>query len=425
MLLHVDDVTPGSQRFVWIPHTTFDLLIRQNALSVTVLQWYFRHTEKYDPTLTKLLAVAEGQGKTHVTRANDVLYENRFLIRFEFGISIPTGEKGRPGQRYSRICASRVRISDEQLADLVRQHTPGKYVVIPWGAEPQPGEPAEQRRVRIISCEVYVDGIARKITACVCPDHSDRTECDAAECPNPHGEPLLADHQGRKGKRAERTARTPPKWPPKPPTSGPVDNSDSEVAPEVEKLTSGATCENRASPHVPPEVDQPKFGQSDSIKKINQQTQENDQARGAASGADPAALRLAGPEESAAASVGGPPPPACDGDHQTARARDANAGGLRWHGVGALSLRTDAAAQHELNRVKTSGRHPGPTWDQQKGQRAARDPQTRAAVRAELDEQRRQGPRRAPIPTPPAAHASGGVSGPGATPPASQSRSRA
>ncbi len=422
MLIHVDDVTPSSQRFVWLPHTTFDLLLRQNALSITVLEYYFRHAERYDPTLTKLLGEAGGQGKTQLSNANDVLYSNRFLARFEFGISIPTGEKGRPGQRYSRICASRVQMSDEKLAELIRQHTPGKYVVIPWGPPPQRGEPAEQRRVRIISCEVYTDGRSWKITACVCPDHANRAECELVECPTPHGDPLLADHKGRRGKRTGKEVPRP--QPQRRPKAAPEAPSE-HAKPEVENLTSGATSENSASAQVPPEVDQPNSGRSTSIKKDQPEDQEVDQARGAASGAEPAAASGAGPETSAAASVGGPPEPEFVGNHLTARGRDSSSPGLQWHGAGALSRRTDVAAQHELNRVKTSGRVPRLSWAEQQRRRKERDPAQVAAAQAELEQTRTQGPRRAPVPSPPSSGPGSGVIPPGAAPPTPQSRSRA
>lgn len=401
MLVHVSDVTPGSMQFVWTPHSTWDDLLAVNVLAIPCLEWYFRHTSRYDPTLTKLVEAAGGHGKDALAKANTVLYQRRYLVRFEFGISIPAGERGRTNQRFSRICASRVPITDEQLADLVRQHTPGKHTLIPWG-ETKRGEPVEQRRVRVTSCEVYTDTVW-KITACVCSDHPDRAACDADDCGTPHGEPLLSPHTGRGGKRSKKepAKRTPPKWEPKNAArQASADRSD-EAPPEVGIPTSGPTSGNDASPHVPPEVDLPKFGGPTSKEKKEPEEQEEDQARGAASGADPAALRLAGPENSAAPSVGGRLEPGL-----TTQPPDARADPKRWHGIGGMIGDNSPAAQNARNAIVTGRR--GPTWEQTRQARSNRSPSVRAAVRAELA-QRPAGLPRAPViderrqetPTPP------------------------
>jgi hypothetical protein len=391
MLVHVSDVTPGSMQFVWTPHSTWDDLLAVNVLAIPCLEWYFRHTSRYDPTLTKLVEAAGGHGKDALAKANSVLYQRRYLVRFEFGISIPAGERGRTNQRFSRICASRVPITDEQLADLIRQHTPGKYTLIPWG-ESKRGEPVEQRRVRVTSCEVYAD-TTLKITACVCPDHLDREACEAGGCETPHGEPLLSPHAGRGGKRdkAKSVKPKPPKWQPKSAVRQASEEQPDEASPEVGIPTSGATSENVASPHVPPEVELPNFGQPTSKEKKEPEEQNPEQARGAASGADPAALRLAGPETSAAAPVGGPLEPGF-----STRPPDARADPKRWHGMGGMLGDTSPAAEHARNAIVTGKR--GPSWERSKAARRSRDPATRAAVRYELAQRPAGLPRAAGLP---------------------------
>jgi len=401
MLVHVSDVTPGSMQFVWMPHRTWDDLLAVNVLAIPCLEYYFRHKENRDPNLTKLVKDAAGHGKDALAKANTVLYQRRYLVRFEFGISIPPGERGRTNQRFSRICASRVPIADEQLAELIRQHTPGKYTVIPWG-ESKRGEPVEQRRVRITSCEVYADTV-QKITACACPDHPDRAACDQAECETPHGEPLLSPHAGRGGKRTPTGApkRTPPKWQPQSAVRQASDRPANEVPPEVGIPTSGPTSENTASPHVAPEVDHPKFGEPTSQEKKRRAEEAKD---GLACGSETARAALGRAGTSPAAAVDPPSQPESVDQPQTARAES-----KRWHGVGGMIGDNSPAAKNARNLIVSGKR--GPDWSQTKDARKKRDPATRAAVRAELASRPAGPPRatglpqrddqRSPVGTPP------------------------
>lgn len=312
MLVHVEDITPGQYRDVRIPHITYDDLLRHDVVAVPVLMWYFRHTQKYDPTLTKLIGMAAGVGKARLSQAYNVCIERRYLVRIEFGISVPTGETGRAGQRYTTMAASRVPITDAVLDELVRSYTPGKFVIIPWGT-PTPGQDREMRRVRVVNAEVYSYRGPQKVTR-----HPDT------------GETLVEQHAGRSGARAAKAARKPPEWTPSTAARAAemraAEQGPEPVTPKVDEPTSGVTCENTDAVQVAPEVDQPDSPGSTSIKKNHQQNpQVEDQgpaSRGDASGA-PDALRLSGPDDSAATGLGGPDPvDHLPGDHRNARAEN-------------------------------------------------------------------------------------------------------
>lgn len=391
MLVHVSDVTPGSMQFVWTPHRTWDDLLSVNILAIPCLEYYFRHRESWDPNLTKLVKDAGGHGKDALAKANNVLYQRRYLVRFEFGISIPTGERGRTNQRFSRICASRVPIGNEQLAELIRQHTPGKYTVIPWG-ESKRGEPVEQRRVRITSCEVYADTV-QKITACVCPDHPDRPACEQAECETPHGEPMVSPHAGRGGKRKsnpDAPRRTPPKWEPKHAVRQASTDPAGEASPESGIPTSGVTSANDASSHVPPEVDLPKFGEPTSQEKKAPEEVVED---GRAAGAETARASLGRTGTSTAAAVDPPSQPEFVDQPQTARAES-----KQWHGMGGMIGDNSPAARNARNAIVTGRR--GPSWSNSKAARQRRDPAERQRVRAELAQRPARLPRATNLPVP-------------------------
>lgn len=196
----------------------------------------------------------------------------------------------------------------------------------------------------------------------------------------------------------------------------PVDNSDlpPQTAGSSDQAKEGVFQDQHYRPDPP-------VGKGSSFLE-EQLPKEEQEEPGAACGRDPGGLRPPGPETSAATAVGGTTQPGPGGDHLTARGRETGLG-LQWHGAGSLALRSDVAARHELNRVHTS--RPGPTWEQRKAQRQQLDPQMREAVRAELDQQRAAGPRRAPIPSPPPSSPSGGVIPPDAAPPSPQRRSGA
>lgn len=369
MLVQVDDITPGGHQFVWLPHTTFDELLAVDVLAVPVLMYYARHTVRWDPTLTKLIATAGGAGKERLSRAYNTLISRGYLVRIEFGISIPTGEGGRVGQRFTTVCYSRVKITADKLDELVRQWTPGKFVIIPWGPL-VPGQEREKRRVRVVSAEVYSERGAQKITA------------------GPDGETLLAEHAGRRGARATAVLRTPPEWTPAAAARAAQTPVGEPVGPEVEEPTSGVTSANSDAVQVGPEVDQPEFGPPTSKEKEQPEEQPEDQQGTADVVGAPAALRLAGPETSTATPVGGPDPvDPLPGDQQTACAEfsvaDAAAELHQHDGTGALATIGTASALLELSRRRAGG---VVRWDRSR----RLDPAKRAEVLAQLDDVKRE-----------------------------------
>lgn len=127
-----------------------------------------------------------------------------------------------------------------------------------------------------------------------------------------------------------------------------------------------------------------------------EEDQVEEQARGAASGAEPAALRLAGPDKSAAASVGGSLGPEFVDQPQTARARGEDR--HRWDGIGGMIGNESPAAQRARTEIVTGRR--APSWAKTQEFRQKLDPAQRQAVRSELAQRTAGLPRATGLPVP-------------------------
>lgn len=273
----IEDITPHQLRHAAIPNETIDYWERRDLLALGELVSFVRHSSGYGMTLTKLVNRCAGQGKTVLSKAYNALIEHRFLVRVEFTYARPAGSTDRSGQRYTKHSVSRVPISEERFAELVKAHAPGKYVLIPYG-EPDESGAREMRRVKVLAAEVYCHLGAGRIVS----------------------ETQLVPHEKRRGGKpktsAKRAQPRPRKTAPDPaveaektstdPAPEPKGTTSSTlVAPEVEKPNSGATSQNTAKPQVAPEGDLPEFGASTSIKKTGVRTTdlEHEEARALAS----------------------------------------------------------------------------------------------------------------------------------------------
>lgn len=260
---HIDDVTPHEYRHAAIPNATVDDLTRRNMLALAVLTNFIRHSESYGLTLTKLVGMAGGQGKSAISTAYNALIEAGYMGRVEFTYEKPAGDPGRSGRRATHAYVSRVPLTEERFTEIVRSFRPGRFVLTPiaTGAHDEHGnEVYELRRVRILAAEVYCH---------LGPHRIDR-------------DGLLTAHDRRRGGKAvearERAARTAERRAAEP--------GRSSGSPEVGNPTSGVTRENDANPQVAPEVSPPESGQPTSIKKTNEKTKEHQGA--------PASLRSLG-----------------------------------------------------------------------------------------------------------------------------------
>lgn len=257
---HLEDVTPHQYRHAAVPNATVDDLTSRNLLAVAVLTNFIRHADKYGMTLTKLIDQAGVQGEAAISRAYNTCVAAGYMGRVEFTYEKPAGDTGRNGRRATYSYVSRVPLTDDQFADVVRRYTPGKFVMTPigTGAKDENGrEVYELRRVRVLAAEIY------------CHLGAQRIDRDG----------LLTEHTNRRGGKSraarERAARQAAK-----------DAGEQPTTPEPGKPGSGESSENDLKPQVPPEPGSPDSGGPGSIKKTNENTKEDQDA--------PASLRSLG-----------------------------------------------------------------------------------------------------------------------------------
>lgn len=137
---HVEDVTPHELRHAAIPNKTVDALTSRNLLALAVLTNFVRHAPQFGMTLSRLIAAAGTQGATVIRAAYNALIEDGYLVRVEYTRA--------GGRRASKSFVSRVPMSEDRLADIVRQFTPGKWVLVPYDS-------GEVRREQVLAAEVY------------------------------------------------------------------------------------------------------------------------------------------------------------------------------------------------------------------------------------------------------------------------------
>lgn len=241
----VEDVTPHQLRHAAIPNETVDYWERVDLLALGELTSFVRHSASYGMTLTKMTNRCAGQSKKNMSEAYNRLIEHRFLVRIEFTYARPSGSTGRSGQRYTKHAVSRVPISEEQFAELVKAHAPGKYVLIPYGDE------GEKRRVKVLAAEMYSHHGPGRITS----------ETQLMPHENSRGGKSKRHRQAAADKTSE-TSEEPP---------------SEDASPESTHVTSGATSENAEDPQVAPEVNPPESGGVDSITKYGGRTTDTDQ----------------------------------------------------------------------------------------------------------------------------------------------------
>ena len=251
---HVTDVTPHELQHAAVPNDTVDALTGKNLLSLAVLTNFIRHSESYGQTLTKLVKQAGTQGERTISAAYNVLINDGYLCRVEFGYERPAGDTGRSGRRATRQFVSRVPMTAETFEKVVQQYRPGRYVLTPisTGATDDNGrEVYEMRRVKVLSAEVYCHRGALRI---------DR-------------EGLLSEHAKRRGGSAKkpRAGRA---------ESTPADPADS---PEPANAGSGESSTDEVFSQVAPE---PAFPDSGNAGSINKKNQEHEEDEGAAALAD-------------------------------------------------------------------------------------------------------------------------------------------
>lgn len=337
---HLEDVTPQQHRHLQIPNTTFDHLVAINALSVTVLAYYLRHTSSYNPTLTKLVKQAGAPGQQQFSRAYNDLISAGYLGRVEYTYERPAGDTRRSGLRASYTYVSRVPITAEQFAEIVHAYTPGRFVFTPidTGQVDEHGQPViERRRVKVLAAEVYGhDG----------PQRIDR-------------DGLLTVHDNARGGRS-RAAR-----------AAQARAAERAAVPEPENPSSGATRDNAASSQVAPETRKPDSGHSETNKNTKEEHQENTKGAGASlrslpptESSPPSNFRSDGSEVGAAA-VG-----VADGEagvSASPRARDAGGTQARTReAVNPTEDPTDAMTSEQARDAITStlrrsaGPHSGP-----------------------------------------------------------------
>ncbi|MEU5853532.1 hypothetical protein [Saccharopolyspora shandongensis] len=266
---HVEDVTPHELRHAAIPNDTIDSLTSKNLLALSVLTNFVRHSAGYGQTLTKLVAQAGGQGKTLISAAYNLLIDEGYLGRVEFGYERPAGDTGRSGRRATVQYVSRVPVSQEAFEEIVRKYTPGRYVMVQIGTgefDERGREVHELRRVKVLSAEIYCHRGALRI---------DR-------------DGMLSDHDKARNKRTSSKKTVRREQPQRHPKPGPSAERPPEreghqgeqapESPEVEKSTSGATCNDAEFAQVAPEVDSPESGTSTSINKTTPEDQEDEGA---------------------------------------------------------------------------------------------------------------------------------------------------
>lgn len=269
---HVEDVTPHELRHAAIPNDTVDDLTSKNLLSLAVLTNFVRHAAEYGQTLTKLVKQAGTQGEATISKAYNLLINEGYLGRVEFGYERPAGDTGRSGRRATYQFVSRVPIPQERLEEIIRAYTPGRYVLVPIGTgqlDERGQEIHELRRVKVLSAEIYCHLGAMRI---------DR-------------EGLLSEHTNRRGGRAKARSgkRQPADTPDAESRTDENASSTPETAqpPEPGNPGSGASSDNTPFSQVPPEPGFPDSGNPGSIKKTTPEDQEDQ-------GLPPsAALRLA------------------------------------------------------------------------------------------------------------------------------------
>ncbi|OLZ51688.1 hypothetical protein BS329_15600 [Amycolatopsis coloradensis] len=244
----IEDISPHELHHAAIPNKTIDFWERRDLLALGVLTSFVRHSSGYGITLTKLTARCPGQGKTVLSKAYNRLIEERFLVRIEFTYARPAGSNERSGLRYTKHAVSRVQISEQLFAELVKSHAPGKHIFIPYG-EPDENGRRETRRVKILAAELYCHVGAGQVTS----------------------ETRLMPHPRRRGAPVKEPAKRP--QPVRLRLANSVDASlfdapseypdiqeSSLVTPEVGKLTSGTTRAATTDPLVTPDVENPMSG---------------------------------------------------------------------------------------------------------------------------------------------------------------------
>lgn len=249
---HIDDVTPHEYRHAAIPNATIDDLTGRNLLALAVLTNFIRHAESYGMTLTKLVRQAGAQGEAAISRAYNACVEAGYMGRVEFTYEKPAGDPGRSGRRATHSFVSRVPLTDDQFAAVVRSYRPGVFVMTPigTGAYDENGkEVYELRRVRVLAAEVY------------CHLGAQRIDRDG----------LLTEHTNRRGGKS-RAARERAAQQAVMDTGEQPEVTDS---PEPGNPGSGVTRENDLNPQVPPEPGSPDSGKPGSINKTNEKTKED------------------------------------------------------------------------------------------------------------------------------------------------------
>ena len=299
---HVEDLTPSELRFSWLPNATVDRLVPRNLLSIAVLTCFVRHTESYGMTLTKLVKAAAGRGRgiseADISRAYNVLIEERFLVRVEFTYQLPEG--GRP-RRYTWHGISRVGLTEEQFKDIVRRHTPGKKVLVDL-------EGGEVRRVKVLAAEIYCHLGPMKI---------DREGL------------LVPNERARGGRRKQATTRPQPQ--PHRRQSVAPDVPAEEATPQANvepgNTSSTLTCENDLFPQVDVELVHVESTSSSSNKKIGKEDQTEHRGHAAAASGRRKLLPDALPSKTAGRSdTRVTEPGKLVGDHSPARAREEHSG---------------------------------------------------------------------------------------------------
>lgn len=133
-------------RFVAIPNATVDHLEVRSPIALGLLAINLRHADGMPITLDRVQRNAEHGSRRLYAQARHILIDDGYAIYLSYSACPEQG--GRPEWESLTQYANAPHGPDE-LAELVHEHTPGRWITVKDGPKPE-----QWRRVQVVSAQV-------------------------------------------------------------------------------------------------------------------------------------------------------------------------------------------------------------------------------------------------------------------------------